>query len=143
MEFEWIFPGFTTLGILGEIQKYMTELQCEPEQFKGRIIFMSMYNDIVWGERGYTEKCIMNSVTVAHYARRFLLGRWSFLGPGSEKKWYGTYSDKPDGDWDKTAELMMLNFAESGHPIFRVTSAHGKRRTKKQSKGKEVYSLQG
>ena len=69
----------------------MTELQCEPEQFKGRIIFTSMYNDIVW-ER--TRK----HVTVANYARRFLLGRWSFWGLGSEKKWYGTYSDKPDGD---------------------------------------------
>ena len=32
MEFEWkMFPGFTTLGILDEIQKMMTELQCEPE----------------------------------------------------------------------------------------------------------------
>ena len=45
-EFEWIiFPGFTTLGILGDIQKD----ECEPEQFKGRIIFMSMFNDI-WRE---------------------------------------------------------------------------------------------
>ena len=69
----------TTLGILEEIQKMMTELQCEPEQFKGRIIFMSMYSYIVWGERGDTEKCEMNSVTVANNARRFLLGRWSFL----------------------------------------------------------------
>ena len=42
---------------------------------------MSMYDDIVWGERGVTEKYIMNSVTVANYARRFLLGRWSFLDP--------------------------------------------------------------
>ena len=42
MEFEWKhFPGFTSLGILEEIQM-MTELQCEPEQFKGRIIFMTM-----------------------------------------------------------------------------------------------------
>ena len=57
------FPGFTTLGILDEIHIIMTELQCEPEQSKGRIIFMSMYNDIVWGERGNTEKCILNSVT--------------------------------------------------------------------------------
>ena len=49
MEFEWTnFPGFTTLKILDEIQKMMTELQCEPEQLKGRIIFMSLYNDIVW-----------------------------------------------------------------------------------------------
>ena len=54
---------------------------------------------------------MMNSVSVANYARRFLLGRWSFFGPESEKTWYGTYSDKPDGDWDRTAERMMLNFA--------------------------------
>ena len=40
------------------------------------------------------------------------------VGLGSEKKWYGTYSDKPDGDRDKTAERMMLNFAESGHLYF-------------------------
>ena len=51
MEFEWkIFQGFTTLGILEEIPKIMTELQCELEQFKERIIFMSMYIDIAWGE---------------------------------------------------------------------------------------------
>ena len=47
MEFEWkIFPRVTTLGILDEIQKMMTESKCEPEQIKGRIIFMSMFNDI-------------------------------------------------------------------------------------------------
>ena len=96
MEFEWtIFSGSTTLGILGEIQKLMTELQCEPEQFKDRIIFTSMYNDIVWRERGHAEKCESNSREVANHARKFPRGRWSFLGLGSEKKWYGTYSDKP------------------------------------------------
>ena len=61
MEFEWkIFPVFTTLGILEEIEKFMTELQCEPEPFKDRIIFMSMYNDIVWG--GNTEECEKNQL---------------------------------------------------------------------------------
>ena len=49
MEFEWKnFLGFTTLQILAELQKMMNEMQCEPEQFTGRIIFMSMCNDIVW-----------------------------------------------------------------------------------------------
>ena len=113
------FSRIQYTGIVEEIRKIMTELQCELEQFNDRIIF----NDIVWGERGNIEKCETNSVTVVNYARRFLLGRWSFLGPGSEKTWYGTYFVKPDGDWDKTAERMMLNLAESGHPIFRATSA--------------------
>ena len=78
---------------------------------------MTMYNDTVWGERGNTEKCIMNSVTVANYARRFLLGHWSFLVPGSDKKLYGTHVCKPDGQWDEVAENMMINFAESEHPF--------------------------
>ena len=40
-----------------------------------------------------------------------------------KKKWYGTYDCKPDGSWDRTAEKMLQNFAGSGHPIFRGTSA--------------------
>ena len=51
-EFEWkIFPRITTLGLLDEIQKLMEDQQCEPEHFNDRIIFMSMHNDIVWGEK--------------------------------------------------------------------------------------------
>ena len=62
MELEWkIFPKFTTLQILNEIQNMMTETQCEPEQFPGRIIFMSMYNDIVGREKGNEELCSANS----------------------------------------------------------------------------------
>ena len=53
MEFERnIFPGFTTFRILNEILKMMTKLKCEPEQFPEKIIFMSMFNDIVWGTPG-------------------------------------------------------------------------------------------
>ena len=46
----------------------------------------------------------------------------SFLGPGSEKKWYLFREDSPQGEWDKIAEKMMLTFAESGHPVLRATS---------------------
>ena len=62
-EFEWkIFPGITTLGLLEKIQNLMTDLQCEPEHFKGRIIFMSMYNDIEWDAKGNKEQCVRNSL---------------------------------------------------------------------------------
>ena len=48
MEFEWnIFPGFTTLQLVQEVQQFMNKMG-EPEQFQGRIIFMSMFNDIIW-----------------------------------------------------------------------------------------------
>ena len=61
-EFEWkIFPGITTLGLVGEIQSLMTDLQCEPEHFTDRIIFMSMYNDIKWKTEGNIARCAYNS----------------------------------------------------------------------------------
>ena len=47
-EFEWKnFPGFTALQIVAEIQKMMAETKCEPEQFTGRSIFMSMNKNIL------------------------------------------------------------------------------------------------
>ena len=52
----------------------------------------------------------------------FSPGRWSFLGPGSEKKWFSISEDSPQGEWDKMAEKMMITLAESGHPVFRSTS---------------------
>ena len=58
MEIEWkTFRGFTTFGLLEKIQKCMEERQCEPQHFEGKIIFMSMFNDILWGEKGNAEKC--------------------------------------------------------------------------------------
>ena len=48
MEFEWnIFQGFTTLQLVQEVQMFMNKMG-EPEQFQGRIILMSMFNDIMW-----------------------------------------------------------------------------------------------
>ena len=84
----------------------------------------SQCSQTLYGEKKkIEEKCKSNAPEVADYARRFLRGHWSFLGPGSEKKWYGTYSDNSDGIWDKTAEKMMIEFSETAHPIFRACSA--------------------
>ena len=69
------------------------------------------------------------------YAQRFAPGKWSFLGPGSEKKWYSTHDSEPQGEWDRVAELMMIKFSESGHPVFRATSPLSRRTLK--SKGGE------
>ena len=49
MEFEWnIFPGFTTLQLCYKVQEFLSKMSVEPEDFTGRIIFMSMFNDISW-----------------------------------------------------------------------------------------------
>ena len=74
-------------------------------------------------KKGIKGKCKSNAHEVADYARRFLRGHWSFLGPGSEKKWFGTYSDKPGRVWDQSAEDMMLELTETIHPLFRASIA--------------------
>ena len=46
-EFEWnIFPGFTTLQLCDKISDLLSNLGQTPETFTGRILFMSMFNDI-------------------------------------------------------------------------------------------------
>ena len=89
------------------------------------------------------EFCIANSVKMQEYARKFPRGRWSFLGPACEEKWYGTHTQKPDGEWDRTAESMMLNFAESGHPAFRATGASERGELRGKGKGKKSIHLNG
>ena len=126
-------PRTHDIGFLEKIQNLTKDLQCESEQVNDRIIFMSMYNGIVWREEGNTEKCVTNSVTLAKYARRFPRGRWSFLGARSEKKCYGThYFDKPDGNCGRTAEMMLQLHTESCHQIFVASSGfqRGKLRSK-------------
>ena len=51
MEFEWnIFPGFNTLQLSHKVQELLLRLSVTPEKFTGRIIFMSMFNDISWDQ---------------------------------------------------------------------------------------------
>ena len=77
-----------------------------------------------------------NAQLVSLYARRFGAGQWSFLGPGSEKKWYSISEDSPQGEWDKMAELMMVTFRESGHSVFRATSPLARVQLKSKGGGK-------
>ena len=99
-----------------------TKSKSSPEKFTGRIIFMSMFNDISCGSKDNEKECESNAQLVSLCAKRFGAGQWSFLGSGSKKKWYPISEDSPQGEWDRIAEQMMLTFAESTHPVFRSTS---------------------
>ena len=68
--------------------------------------------------------------------RRFGIGQWSFIGPGSEKNWHSGEENSPQGAWDNIAEQMLLEFADSGHPTFRATTPLSRRnlRSKKTRK---------
>ena len=63
-----------------------------------------MVNDIVWDAKGNKEQFVHKLKAVAEYARKFPRGHWSFLELGSEEKWYGNFSRKPDVSWDRRLE---------------------------------------
>ena len=88
-EFEWnIFPGFTTLQRNGEVTDLLSTLGETPETFTGRILFMSMFNDISCDKKDNEEECLANAKVVSKFAKKFGKGQWSFIGPSSKKKWY-------------------------------------------------------
>ena len=137
MEFEWIiFPGFNTLQLSEEVKRLLLRLDETPENFTGRILFTSMFNDISCGTKDNAIECLANAKLISLYAKRFGAGQRSFVGPGSEKKWYSISEDSPQGEWDKMAERMMLEFAESRHPVFRATSPLSRGQRKSKGHGK-------
>ena len=136
-EFEWnIIPGFTTLQLCGEVTDLLSNLGETPETFTGRILFMSMFNDISCDGKGNEKECVANSKVVSILAKKFGIGQWSFIGPGSEKKLYSMEENSPQGILDHIAEKMLLEFAESGCPIFRATTPLSRCKLKSKGHGK-------
>ena len=101
------------------------------ENFRDRIIFMSMFSDIEWKN---DENCTSNAEKVKNYSKRFLPRHWTFQCPGSEKRWYG---DSQGRQWDRTANKMVQQFKETGHPTSTATSALS-RGMLKQRRGKST-----
>ena len=97
------FPGFNTLQLSEEVKSLLYRLGETKENFTGKIIFMSMFNDISCGSKDNEKECESNVQLVSLYAKRFGAGHWSFFGPGSEKKWYSISEDSPQGEWDRIA----------------------------------------
>ena len=135
-EFEWnIFPGFTTLQLCDKINDPLGDLGQTPETLTERILFMSMFSAIARDCKGNKEECLANAGVVKVGARRFGIGQWSFIRPGSVKKWYSS-ENTPQGVWDNIAEQMLLEFAESGQTLFRATTPSSSGILKSKGRGK-------
>ena len=130
-EFEWnIFPGFTTLQLCDQINNLLSSLGQTPEAFTGRILFMSMFNDISCEGKDNKQQCLRDADFVKTFAKRFGIGQWSFIGPGSEKKWYPS-ENSPQGEWDRIAEDMLLEFAKKWTSHFPCNDTFVQRKIKK------------
>ena len=75
----------TSIEILQYIKEMLAEEGVQPSQLKGRILFMSMYNDNNWWQNENEHVCRQNLVRVASLAKGFESVRWSRLGLGTKK----------------------------------------------------------
>ena len=127
------------MQLCGKVIDLLSSLGEEPETFTGRILFMSMFNDISCDKKDNEEECVANAEVVSKYAQKIGKGQWSFIGPGSEKKWYSMEENSPQGIWDHIADKMLLEFAESGCPIFRATTPFSRSKLKSKGHGKLCF----
>ena len=97
---------------------------------------MSMFNDTSCGTRDNEQECMLNAILVSLFAKRFGTRQRSFVGRGFEKKWYCIKEDSPQGIWDNIADKMLVEFAESGCPIFCATSSLSRGRLRSKGHGK-------
>ena len=67
-------PGFITLQLCDKISDLLSYMGQTPETFTGRIIFMSMFNDISCDGKG-NEECVANARVVKVLARKFGVGQ--------------------------------------------------------------------
>ena len=119
-DFEWkIFPGAAALDILHEIQANLQGKHITTENFSDRIIFMSMFNDIVQDNKVNEDSCALTSRKIKEYASKLNDGHWAFLGPGEESKWYQGYSINSYGRWNFRASQMVEDFENPGHSVFK------------------------
>ena len=137
--FEWkIFPGAKALNLLHEIQTDLQGKHVTPENFCDRIIFMSMFNDIVLEKKENEDSCALTSRKIKEYASIFNDGHWAFLGPVEESKWYQGYATDC-GKWDLRASQVVEDFENSRHPVFQGMSPLGRGVLKKKNNRDTIH----
>ena len=132
MEFESIFPGFTTLQLVQEVQRPIT--------IQGTNY---LHVDVQWHHMGISRK--WTGMRIKRQLRFHLCEKIFTRKKVIPRTWITKRSgillkltDHKE-KWDRFAELMMIIYGESGHPVFRATSPLSRGTLK--SKGGEKLSI--
>ena len=98
------------------------KMERNTREISGRIIFMSMLNDISWGSKDNKKRMRVKGQSRFSLCEEIRSRTMVILRAWIREKVVPISEDSPQGEWDKIAEQMMLTFAESTHPVFRATS---------------------
>ena len=77
-----------------------------------------------------------NAKVVSIFADKLGIRQWSFVGPSSEKKWFSVVENSPQRICDIIEETILVEFADNGCPIFRVTTPLSRCNLKSKRHGK-------
>ena len=66
------FPGFDTLQLYGKVKDLLSRLRETSENFTGRILFMSMFNDISCGTKDNERECLTSAKVVSIHSKKFV-----------------------------------------------------------------------
>ena len=138
MEFEWNIAKDSLHCSSSTKSKNLSKMCKQPEEFAGRIIFMSMFNDISWRSKDNKQECESSAQLFSLYAKRFGAGQCHSSDLHQKRSGILLVKSKPQGKCDRVAELMMLEFSESGHQIS-MPRVHC---PEERSKAKEVENYQ-
>ena len=119
---DWIraefFKDFSSLSLLREIEN---DLETTSSQKTSRTGSSSCQCSMTLFGKEWWElyfECRRSQESCPEYLIRTL----DVSGPGSEEKWYGDSHDQ-EGQWNCTSNKMVQRFKDTGHPIFKSTSA--------------------
>ena len=127
------------MQLYGKVTDLLSRLGETPENFTGRILFTSMFNDISCGMKDNERECWANAKVVSIYAKKFGKDNVHLLVHIPKRNgilWKRINS--PQGICDHIEEKMLVEFAESGCQIFRATTPWS--RGKPKSKGHRKLS---
>ena len=123
-EFEWnIFPGFDTLQLCGKVKDLLSSLGETPENFTGRILFMSMFNDISCDKKDNEEECLANAKVVSIYPGEevvFMEKRIVHNELGTISHWNSPKEVNSEAKDTENCRFTLLPTQETIETIFRI-----------------------
>ena len=139
----WIFSQDSIrCSSVKKFKGLLLRLNETPQNFTGRNhLHVDIQRHLLWIKRQWKIMRVKWSTRFSICKRDLEQDNGHLLVLGSEKTWYCISEDSPQGEWDDMAERMLLEFAESGHPIFRATSPLSRGSTQKHRRWKIVDPL--
>ena len=128
------FPRIQNVAAQSISRRVTVEIMTE--NFTGRIIFMSMFFKTSHGDQKTVKKMRVKCSTRFSFCKKIWSRTIVISSVLVRRKRSSVSEDRPQGEWDKMAEKMMLTLAESGHPVFRATSPLSRSQLKSKGGGK-------